>query len=174
LTGQSNLAIDGTAQAVYLPGMSETSLTSDFLAQKRLAVVGVSRNPSDFSRGLLRELKTRGYDVVPVNPAATEVDGLACYPSVQALRPPVAAALLMTAPGTTDRAIEDCAQAGVKMVWLHRGAGKGAVSDNAVELCRKHGIQVVPGACPYMFLPNGAFFHRVHGFFARLFGQTPS
>jgi len=41
---------------------------SDFLAQRRIALVGVSRDPRDLSRALFRELRGRGYDVVPVHP----------------------------------------------------------------------------------------------------------
>jgi hypothetical protein len=65
--------------------------------------------------------------------------------------------------------VRDCAQAGVASVWLHRGAGRGAVSPEAVRFCREHGMSVVAGACPYMHLPRTAFVHRVHGFFHRLF-----
>ena len=46
-----------------------------FLALKRIAVVGVSRNPKEISYTLWQELRQRRYDAIPVNPAATEIDG---------------------------------------------------------------------------------------------------
>ena len=85
----------------------------DFLAQKRLAFVGVSRNPKDFSRGLFRELQQRGYDVIPVNPQATELDGQPCWARVQDITPPVDGALLMTPPHVTNQVVRDCAEAGI-------------------------------------------------------------
>jgi predicted CoA-binding protein len=143
-------------------------LAADFLAQRRLAVVGVSRDPKDFSRGLFRELKKRGYDLVPVNPAGGEIEGVLCATRVQDIRPPVDGALLMTRPEISEQVVRDCAAANISRVWLHRGIGPGAASPAAVELCRHHGIAVVEGECPYMFLPAPGLVHRAHAFFRRL------
>jgi len=146
---------------------------NEFLAQRRIALVGVSHRPADMSRTLFRELRARGYDVVPVNPEVQSVDGVPCMHRLQDIRPPVDGALLMTPPAATEHVVRDCAEAGVPRVWMHRGAGQGAVSPQAASFCRDHGIAVVEGACPYMFLPRAAFFHRGHGFFLRLFGRHP-
>jgi hypothetical protein len=69
--------------------------------------------------------------------------------------------------------VRDCAATGVVRVWMHRGAGRGAVSPAAVAFCREHRIAVVEGACPFMFLPGTALVHRAHGFLARLVGRHP-
>jgi uncharacterized protein len=142
--------------------------TNDFLSQKRLAVVGVSREPQDFSRGLFRELLRRGYDLVPVNPAGGVIEGLRCAKRLQDIQPPVEGALVMTRPEAAEQVVRDCVAAGVRRVWLHRGIGPGAVSTAAVRLCRENSIAVVEGECPYMFLPASGFVHRAHGFFRRL------
>jgi uncharacterized protein len=146
---------------------------NDFLAQRRIALVGVSRDPKDLSRSLFRELRARGYDVIPVHPELVSVDGVTCARRLQDVTPKVDGALLMTPPAATDRVVRDCAEAGVARVWMHRGAGRGAVSPAAVSFCRDRGIAVVDGACPFMFLPGAGFVHRTHGFFARLFGRHP-
>jgi len=147
----------------------------NFLAQRRLAMVGVSRNPKDFSRGLFRELRRRGYDVIPINPHAGEIEGKPCCARLQDVLPPVEAALLMTSPTETEQVVHDCAESGVRCVWMYRGAhGPGAVSSRAVEFCREHGIRVVEGHCPFMFLPGTPFFHRVHGFLLKLTGHYPA
>jgi len=143
-------------------------LAAEFLAGRRLAVVGVSRDPKDFSRGLFRELRKRGYDVVPVNPTGGEIEGLPCAARVQDIRPPVDGALLMTRPEVSEQVVRDCAAAKIPRVWLHRGIGPGAVSAAAVALCRQHGIAAVEGECPYMFLPEPGLVHRVHGIVRRL------
>jgi uncharacterized protein len=146
---------------------------NEFLAQRRIALVGVSRDPRDLSRTLFRELRQRGYDVVPVHPELTSADGVPCARQLQDVSPAVQGALLMTPPAVTERVVHDCAEAGVARVWMHRGAGRGAVSPAAVAFCRERGMSVVDGACPFMFLPDAGFVHRGHGFLARLLGRHP-
>jgi predicted CoA-binding protein len=144
-----------------------------FLAQKRIAMIGVSRNPKDFSAVLFEELRKRGYDMVPVNPNAGEVLGQACFARVQEIQPPVDAALLMTTAEVTDTVVSDCAAAGIRRIWMYRAGGKGAVSKKAVEFCQEHGIQVVPGQCPFMFLPGTGGVHKFHGFVRKITGRFP-
>ncbi len=145
----------------------------DFLGQKRIAIVGVSREPKDFSRSLFRELRERGYDAVPVNPDASEIEGQPCFARLQDITPPVDGALLMTSPAVTDKVIHDCADAGVHRVWMFRGEGRGAVSAAGIRFCESNGISVVPGECPFMFLPNSAWFHRFHGLCRKIAGSYP-
>jgi predicted CoA-binding protein len=146
----------------------------DFLAQKRLAIVGVSRDPKDLSRSLFRDLRQRGYDMVPVNPAISEVEGTPCFARLQDVTPPVAGALVMTPAAKSEQVARDCAEAGVDRVWLYRGVGTGAVSQAAVDFCQRHGMHLVAGHCPYMFLPKTEFVHRLHGVFMRLTGGYPA
>lgn len=141
-----------------------------FLEARRIAVVGLSRRENDFSRVLLRELARRGYDVVPVHPAMQGAEGRRCHPRVQDVRPPPDAALVLTPPHVTEQVVRDCAEAGVRRVWLHRGAGPGAASAGALASCAAHGIAVVHGLCPFMALPGASFPHRLHGFLRRRLG----
>lgn len=145
----------------------------DFLAQKRIAIVGVSRDPKSFSANIFEELCRRGYDTVPVNPNTTEVHRRKCFARVQDIQPPVEAVLLMTRPAATETAVQDCAEAGIRRVWMHRGAGTGSVSAKAVAFCQERGIHVVPGQCPFMFLPETAGVHRLHGFVRKITGRYP-
>jgi hypothetical protein len=154
--------------------MKASTPVADFLAHRRIAFVGVSRNGSDFSRHLFRDWRARGYDLVPVHPSAREVDGVPCYGRVRDVPGGVEAAFLMTPPAATEAVVADCAAAGVREIWMHRGAGRGAVSPRAVDFCREQGMTVIPGACPYMFLRGTAWFHGVHGLVLRLLGRRPS
>lgn len=155
--------------------MSETRQAIDrFLASRRIAVVGVSRNEKDFTRMLFRDLKTRGYDLVPVNPNASEIEGVPCYGRVGDIQPAPEAALLFTTAEATDSAVVECAAAGVSVVWMYRAVGKGAVTESAVLFCRANGVQVVPGECVYMFLPDAPWFHKLHGFVRRITGSYPA
>jgi predicted CoA-binding protein len=154
--------------------MASKQAIDSFLSCRRIAVVGVSRDPRDFSRSVFRAFLEHGYDALPVNPAGGEVDGRPSASRVGELAPPVEAALLLTPPSATDQVVRECAEAGVKRVWMHRGGGGGAVSPEAVAFCRERGIEVVDGECPFMFLPDTAWFHAVHRFFRRLGGRLPS
>jgi predicted CoA-binding protein len=153
--------------------MTTLNTVTDFLNQKRIAVVGVSHRREDFSRTLFHELQHRGYEVVPVNPEFTEMEGQRCFAHVQDIAPPVDGALLMTSPRVTDQVVQDCAAAGVKRVWMYRATGKGAVSSDALKFCESQGISVVPGECPLMFLHGGAWVHRAHGFVRKIVGHWP-
>jgi uncharacterized protein len=154
--------------------VTRRELIDEFMAQKRLALVGVSHDPKDFSRNMFREFTQRGYDMVPVNPNLTEVDGALCFDCLQDVAPAVAGALVMTPPDQTEQVVRDCAEAKVRLVWLHRGVGTGAVSRDAVDYCHDHGLSVIEGYCPYMFLDDTPAFHRVHRFFFKLTGRYPS
>ena len=146
----------------------------EFLTQRRIALVGLSRYPKDFSRLLFREMCQRGYDMVPVNPVAGELEGRRCFARVQDVDPPPQGVLIMTAPRETERVVRDCAQAGVQRIWMHRGGGQGAVSKEAADFCRRKGMRLVEGYCPFMFLPATPFFHRAHGFILKLVGAYPA
>jgi predicted CoA-binding protein len=149
------------------------SSISAFLAERRIAVIGVSRNPQHFSRALCREFLQRGYDIVPVNPALADVEGRRCFASVRDIDPPVRAALIVTPAAATDAVVHQCLAAGIPNIWLHRSGGQGSVTPAAVALCREQHVNLVAGECPLMFLPNPVFFHRAHGFIKKIFGSYP-
>jgi uncharacterized protein len=145
----------------------------DFLSQKRIAIAGISRDPASDSARMFEELSRRGYDVIPVNPNTAEVKGRRCFARIQDIQPPVDTVLLMTSPDVTETVVHDCAEAGVLRVWIYRGMGKGSVNAKAVAFCRGQGIQLVPGECPYMFLPGAEAGHRVHRFIRKITGGYP-
>jgi len=149
-------------------------LARDFLRAHRIALVGLSRNPKDFTRGLARELLRRGYDVVPVNAAASgsELEGCRTFAHVAEVTPPVEAALLFTAPATTEAVLRECADAGVRKVWLHRGAGHGAATPGALAFCAAHGLAAVHDLCPWMALPGARFPHTFHRAMRQRFGRV--
>jgi hypothetical protein len=144
-----------------------------FLARRRFALVGASRDERSFSRYVLRELLRRGYEVVPVNPSVAEIEGRRCFARIQDVTPPVDAALIMTPPERTDDAVTDCLAAGVRHVWMHRGGGPGAATPAAVARCRAASVEPILDLCPFMALPDAGWFHRVHGLL-RGVGRRPA
>ena len=57
--------------------------------------------------------------------------------------------LLMTSPEATETVVHDCAEAGIRRVWMYRATGKGSVSAKALAFCQEQGMRVVPGQCPF-------------------------
>ena len=155
--------------------MQQTTLSTikEFLNQHRVAFVGMSRDPKEFSQILYTEFTRRGYDVVAVNPNMTTFDGKTCYARVQDIQPPVDGALLLTNPRVTEQVVRDCAAAGIKQVWMHRGPGGGSVSSSATEFGRQRGITVIDGGCPLMFDPCADGGHKVMRFMFTMTGKVP-
>lgn len=143
-----------------------------FLSVKRLAMIGLSRDPKHFSATLFSELIRRGYDVLPVNPRATDVLGHPCFVRVQDIQPPVEAALLMTSSDVTDSVVADCAKAGIRRIWLYSAGHGGASTPSAVAFCKARGIEVIAGECPFMFFPHNGF-HAIHGLVNKIIGRYP-
>jgi len=150
--------------------MPSLSVIEDFLCQKHIAVVGVSRQPRELSNVVVRELRAHGHTVYPVNRAMDTYEGGPCYSSIADIDGPVDGVMVMVNPTAAVDVVRDCVAARVPRVWLHRGAGAGAVSDEAVALCRDNGIAVVDGACALMFEEPVGWFHRAHRGVRRMSG----
>ena len=135
---------------------------SDFLAHKRVAVTGVSREPkSHGSNTVYKRLRERGYDVFAVNPNAKEVEGDRSYKDLRSIPGGVDAVVIGTRPERAEAAMQECAELGIKHVWMHWGAGASSVSEAATVYGREHGITVIDGGCPLMFGPTADFGPKV-------------
>jgi len=134
----------------------------EFLSKKRVAVTGVSRTPKTHgSNTVYKRLRERGYDVFAVNPNATEVEGDRCYSSLSSIPGGVDAVVIGTRPERAEEAVRECAELGIKHVWMHWGAGGSSVSEAATDYGRRHGIAVIDGGCPLMFGPTADLGHKV-------------
>jgi len=135
---------------------------SAFLANKRVAVTGVSRRPKDHgSNTVYKRLRERGYEVFAVNPNAAEVEGDPCYQDLKSIPGGVQAVVIGTRPEIAEDTMRECAELGITRVWMHRGPGGGSVSDAATSYGRAHGITVIDGGCPLMFGPTADFGHKI-------------
>lgn len=148
--------------------MIDPSSAQAFLAAGRIAVVGASDDPKSFGRTIFEELRKHDIPAVAVHPTATSVLGEPCYPDLAAVPGELDGALVMVPASRSADVVRACVERGVPRVWLFKGVGPGALSDEAVALCEEHGIDVVAGACPLMFLEPVAWFHRVHRGLRRL------
>ncbi len=133
-----------------------------FLANKRVAVTGVSRTPKTHgSNNVYRRLRERGYEVFAVNPSSGQVEGDRCYRDLASIPGGVQAVVIGTRPEIAEDTMRECAELGVKYVWMHRGPGAGSVSAAATSYGREHGITVIDGGCPLMFGPTADFGHKI-------------
>jgi uncharacterized protein len=135
---------------------------SEFLAKQRVAVTGVSRTPKTHgSNTVYKRLRERGYEVFAVNPNADEVEGDRCYHDLKSIPGGVQAVVIGTRPEIAEDTMRECAQLGIKHVWMHHGAGATSVSRAATDYGRGRGIAVIDGGCPLMFGPTADFGHKV-------------
>jgi uncharacterized protein len=149
----------------------------DFLAQKRIAVAGVSRNNSHHPSANLiyRRLKDTGHEMFAVNPNLQTFEGDRCYPDVQSIPGGVDGVVIVTRPEIAERIVRDCGDAGVRRVWMHQSLAKGSsVSPGAVEYCRQHDITVIAGACPMMYGPGVDVGHTCMRWILKLTGGLPA
>lgn len=150
------------------------SLVNDFLAQKCIAVVGVSDKRESGCNMNYKKFKAAGYRVYPVNPHQTTFDGGPCYPDLRSLPERPDGVFIFAKPAVTDSIVQQCGDLGIPRVWMHcmlgtkpgLAASKTSVSAPAVEMCHARGITVIPGSCPAQFLKPDP----VHRFMRGLWG----
>ena len=149
--------------------MTSKAAVADFVSQRKLAVVGVSRKKMKFGNLAFRELKRKGYKLFPVHPHAEQLEGERCYASLAALPEPVDGVLVIVPPAQAEQVVREAAAAGIRRVWLQQGAGSPA----AIRFCEENGISVVHGECILMFAEPAAWYHRAHRWVWGLLGKLP-
>jgi len=149
--------------------MTSKQVVSDFISQKSLAVVGVSRGGNKFGNTAYRELKSRGYQVYPIHPSAETLEGDRAYANLQALPVRVGGVVTSVPPASTIQVVNDAKGAGIPRIWMQQGSE----SPEAVRLCQEYGIEVVTGECILMFAEPVRSGHRLHRFVKGLFGGLP-
>jgi predicted CoA-binding protein len=147
---------------------------SEFLARKRVAVTGVSRRPQGHGSNVVyQRLRGRGYEVFAVNPNADEVEGDRCFHDLGSIPGGVDAVVIGTRPETAESTMRQCADLGIKHVWMHRALGGGSVSAAAAAWGREHGIRVIDGGCPLMFGPTADPGHKLMRWVCTWTGNVP-
>jgi uncharacterized protein len=152
-------------------------LVQGFLAQKKVAVVGVSDKRETGCNDAYKKFKATGYQVYAVNPRISTFQGDPCYVDLKSIPEKPDAVFMLTSPKVTEQIVQQCVDLQIKHVWMHcmmgtkpgLAAGMTSVSQSAVEVCKANGISVIPGACPNQFLnPDGG--HKFMRGLWKLFG----
>ena len=157
--------------------MKIETLVQDFLAQKKIAVVGVSDKRDTGCNLSYRKFKENGYAVYAVNPRISSFEGDPCYPDLKSLPEKPDGVFILANPKVTEQIVQQCVDLGVKRVWMHcmmgtkpgLAQGMTSVSQSAVDLCKANGITAIPGSCPNQFLKPD-FGHGMMRSMWKLFG----
>jgi predicted CoA-binding protein len=148
------------------------AMIADFLGQKNIAVVGVSRGESSVANAIFQRLKQAGYHVFPVNPKMDTFKGEPCYSSLGSIPEKIDGVMIVTRPEVTDQIVDECIELGIPRVWMHNMLGpsprfgKGitrrttSASESAVEKGRAAGMKVIPGDCPLQHVEPVDPWHR--------------
>lgn len=150
--------------------MNSKKVVEDFITQKKIAVVGVSRKKTKFGNAIYKELKQKGYNVFPVNPHINTFDGDTCYPDLLSLPENVDAVIINVSTAQTEKVVREAKEAGIKRVWLQQGSQ----SEAAVKYCEENGIDCVSNECVLMFAQPSAFIHRAHKWVWGMLGKLPA
>lgn len=147
---------------------------AEFLRGKRFAVAGVSREPGQPANAVYRKLRDSGYEVFPVNPNASEVEAVPCYPGLASIPgPAVDGVVVATHPEVSVDVVRQCAERGVRRVWFHRSFGQGSVSEPAVRECEARGVECIVGGCPLMYCQPVDLGHRCMRWWLGRQGRVP-
>jgi hypothetical protein len=149
--------------------MTNKATVEEFLTERTLAVVGVSRSGKKFGNTIFRELKDKGYRVYPVNPAAEEIEGVKCYPDIATVPKDAGGVVVVVPPAQTVQVVRDALRAGIRKLWIQQGAE----SQEALAFCETNGLNVVSNECILMFAPPVGSIHKFHRFIWKLFGKLP-
>ncbi len=150
--------------------MNSKKNVDDFLTQKKIAVVGVSRKKTKFGNAIYKELKQKGYQIFPINPHITTFEGDACYPDLLSLPEKVNAVVINVPPVQTEKVVREAKQAGINKVWLQQGSQ----SEEAIKFCKENGIDYVSNECILMFAQPSAFIHSAHRWIWGVLGKLPT
>ena len=149
--------------------MTSKRLVENFLSEKSIAIVGVSRNEKKFGYRVYVELKSKGFNIFLVNPNTENIANERCYPDLSSLPGEINAAFMVTPPSAAMQIVKDAYSNGIKKIWMQQGSE----SEEAIRFCEENGIDLVYKECILMFAEPTAFFHKAHRWINGLTGQLP-
>lgn len=140
-----------------------------FVAQRHIAVAGISRNPGKFGNAIFKELKKQGYTLYPISQHMTEFEGEKCYPDIASLPELVSGIVINTKAEQTKILLQQSKDKGISNIWLQQGSSNASIQADAASMDRN----VITGQCILMFAHPTHFIHRAHRFMNKLIGKYP-
>jgi succinyl-CoA synthetase alpha subunit len=126
-----------------------------FFHPRSVAVIGASRDTRSIGYRLLEALITNRFkgSIHPVNPFATEIQGLRVYPSLRQLSGPIDLAVIAVPRDQVIGVVEDCAAHGVRALvivtagFAEVGVKGAALQEELVRKVRENGMRMIGPNC---------------------------
>lgn len=143
---------------------------NNFLASKKIAVIGVSSAGKGFGVAVFKHLVKQGYEVYAVNPKGGTIDSKRIHTSLRDLEVPVEAVITVVPPDVTEKIILDANELGIKKIWMQQGSE----SEAAINYCKQNDISFVAEECIMMFSEPVQSIHKFHRWLWKLVGKYPN
>jgi len=115
-----------------------------FYTLKNIAVVGMSKNEDKPAHYVPKYLIDQGYNVIPVNPTATEILGRKSYPTVGSISDKIDIVDIFRRSEDVPSVVEDIIKKeGIKVIWMQEGI----YSKEAEKMAKEKGISAVYNRC---------------------------
>ncbi len=144
-------------------------IIKNFIAQKNIAIVGVSRNKSKMGYLIYNLLKTQNYTVFPVNPSIDFIDENKVYNNINLIEESIDAVIICTKPEITINILKESIHKNIKNIWIQ----KGAENSEIIDYIKENNLNVVYEKCIFMFIEPVKGVHSFHRFLTKLFGKYP-
>lgn len=148
--------------------MLKQSMVDQFLAQRTIALAGVSRGGKKFGNIVFKELIKQTYDLLLIHPEASDINGHTCFSSVSDLPDKVTGLVLVVPPEQTEKIVKLLPLTKIRNVWMQQGSE----SLEAIEFCQDNDINLIHGECILMFAQARGF-HKFHRWVWGLMGKLP-
>ena len=140
-----------------------------FLAAKKIAIAGVSRDSKKFGHAVFTALSEKGFDVYPINPNTSSLGGIPCFQSISALPPDVKNLVIVTPKHQTAGLVKEAVSNGISNIWIQQMSD----TPEAVHLAESSNIQLVTRQCILMWTDPVTSIHKFHKTIKRIFGLLP-
>ena len=147
--------------------MASKELINNFLASKKMVVAGVSRNEKKFGKAIYDHLLKNDFDITPINPNTTEINGKQCYPDIKSIPENFENLYIVTPKSQTKEIVEQALEKGVKRIWIQQMSE----TKEVIKLIEDAGVELIAKKCMFMFVEPVESIHKFHKFFKNLFGS---
>jgi uncharacterized protein len=144
-------------------------LIDNFYKEKRIAIAGVSRNPKKFGYQVFNELVKKGYDILPINPKASSINDIACYPEIDNLPADVESLLILTPKDQTDDILKKAINKGIKNIWVQQMSE----TSDTLKIAKEYNKEIIHHKCIFMFAEPIHSIHKFHRTLVKIFGGLP-
>jgi len=144
-----------------------------FLELKVIAVTGVSSTRPDAANFIYQKFRDSDYEVFPINPSVSSVEGVECYPDISSTPNQPEGVLIASPPSSAKSIIEECISLGIQHVWFHSSINKGSLDEKAAEFGEEKGLNIIRTGCPMMYIPPIDFGHKCIKWVLKLTGKIP-